>query len=191
MYKFGFKRLIDLAISFLSLLTLSPFLIIVGFLIKVTSKGPIFYTQERLGYQGKNFKLYKFRSMKVNNIVSDKTQVFKGDSSITRIGQAIRRFKIDELAQLINVVNGDMSIVGPRPCLPSLKEDFNETAKHRLKAKPGLTGLAQINGNIFLSWQERWEYDKRYVENITFVRDVGIILKTVLIVFLGEERFKK
>ncbi|NQY06400.1 MAG: sugar transferase [Flavobacteriaceae bacterium] len=191
MYKKGFKRLIDLTISFLSLLFLSPLLLLVAFLIKVTSKGPVFYTQERLGYQGKTFKLYKFRSMKVNNTVSEKTQVFKGNTSVTGIGQIIRRFKIDELAQLINIFNGDMSIVGPRPCLPSLKEEFNETAYYRLKAKPGLTGLAQINGNIFLSWEERWEFDKQYVENITFVKDLGIILKTILIVFLGEEKFKK
>lgn len=189
MYRRYFKRMIDVIVSSVALLLLSPLLALVALAIAVGSKGPVFYTQDRLGYRGKVFKLYKFRSMYVDH--SETGQVYEDNLQITPVGRIIRRFKIDELAQLLNILKGDMSFVGPRPCLPSLKAEFNETAFYRLRAKPGLTGLAQINGNIFLPWQERWEFDKQYVSNIAFVNDLKILVKTFLVVLWGEEKFKE
>lgn len=191
MYVSFFKRLLDVLLSFVAIMLLSPILIIVILLIRLTSKGAVLYKQTRLGYKGNNFELYKFRSMYVDNNVSEKVQVFQNNDQITAVGKIIRRYKIDELAQLINVFKGDMAIVGPRPCLPSLQKEFNDTAFYRLQARPGLTGLAQVNGNIFLTWEERWEFDNKYVKNITLFNDVKIIFKTVLIVLFGEEKFKK
>jgi undecaprenyl phosphate N,N'-diacetylbacillosamine 1-phosphate transferase len=110
---------------------------------------------------------------------------------VTTVGVVLRRLKIDELPQILNILKGDMSIVGPRPCLPALENDFNEDGEIRLKVRPGLTGLAQTNGNIYLTWEERWKYDRNYVEKCNFVLDLKIVLKTVLIVFIGEEKFLK
>ena len=191
MYKSFIKRIIDIIISLFAILILSPLLILVAIIIWVSSKGGVFYKQVRLGFQGKTFTLYKFRSMYVDNTVSASQQVYQNNAQVTLIGKFIRRFKIDELPQLINVLYGDMSIVGPRPSLPSLMNEFNETAHYRLKVRPGLTGLAQVNGNIYLTWEQRWEYDKRYVETLSFLNDMTIIFKTILIVLLGENKFKK
>src|SRR5690606_31017725 len=118
-------------------------------------------------------------------------EVLKGDAEVTKVGYYLRRFKIDELPQILNVLKGEMSLVGPRPCMPSQLAEFNEDGKYRIKVTPGLTGLAQVNGNIFLTWEERWKYDRKYVENLSFLLDVQIVLKTVGIVFLGEEKFLK
>lgn len=188
MYKLFIKRLLDLVLSILFLAMLSPLLIVTLVAILLDTGFPIFYTQVRLGYRKKKFKLYKFRSMRVNNKVD--SQVFNDNVEITKVGRIIRRYKTDELAQLLNIIKGDMSIVGPRPCLPSLESEFTNTAHNRFKSKPGLTGLAQVNGNIFLTWEQRWKYDEEYVENITFFGDLKIVLKTFLIVFQGEEKFK-
>lgn len=116
-------------------------------------------------------------------------EIFKGDSEVTRIGSILRRFKIDELPQLLNILKCEMSFIGPRPGLPEKLKEFNEDGKYRLEVKPGLTGLAQINGNIYLTWEERWKYDREYVEKISFVLDLNIFIKTFLIVFLGESKF--
>ena len=112
----------------------------------------------------------------------------KKDSNryLTPIGRVIRKLSLDEIPQLLSVLKGDMSIVGPRPCLPNLIESFNEDGRSRLLVRPGLTGLAQINGNIHLTWEERWKYDREYVENMSLILDIKIILNTVAIVFLGE-----
>lgn len=116
-------------------------------------------------------------------------EILKGNSEVTVIGNILRRLKIDELPQIINILIGDMSVVGPRPCLTSQINDFNEDGKMRLLVRPGLTGLAQINGNIYLTWPERWKYDRLYVEKMSFLMDIKVILKTFLIVFLGEQKF--
>lgn len=114
-------------------------------------------------------------------------QVIGNEPDVTTLGKVIRRLKVDELPQLINVLKGEMSIVGPRPCLPELQESFNQDGKVRLEVRPGLTGLAQINGNIHLSWKERWAFDRNYVENQSLKLDLRIILSTVLIVVFGEQ----
>lgn len=191
MYKRYFKRALDVIIGVVTLILLLPLFIIVGVLIYISSEGSIFYSQERIGKNGELFKLHKFRSMYTNKSFSVNTQVFKNDKNVTTIGKFIRRFKIDELAQIINVINGDMSIVGPRPVLPAVEEHFDENALHRLTVRPGLTGQSQVNGNIHLPWKERWVFDRKYVENISFINDLKIIFKTFAVVLLGEEKFKK
>lgn len=180
------KRTIDFLIALCAVIVLSPLLLLVAIAIKLESKGPLFYTQKRLGYTGQVFELLKFRSM-TNKEHDPSVQIFGDEMDVTRVGKIIRRLKIDELPQFINVLKGDMSIVGPRPCLPSLQNDFNEDGKARLIVRPGLTGLAQINGNIHLSWEERWKFDRHYVENHNLLLDIKIILNTVLIVVLGEK----
>jgi lipopolysaccharide/colanic/teichoic acid biosynthesis glycosyltransferase len=118
-------------------------------------------------------------------------QTLQDDPELTKLGKFIRRFKIDELPQLWNIVKGDMSFIGPRPCLPTLAEKFDENGKTRIMVRPGLTGLAQINGNINLTWPERWVYDRQYVESLSFTLDCKIIMKTVAVVLLGENRFTR
>jgi lipopolysaccharide/colanic/teichoic acid biosynthesis glycosyltransferase len=116
-------------------------------------------------------------------------EIFADDPEVTTVGKFLRRFKLDELPQLINVLTGDMSLVGPRPGMPEQLKELDENGIKRLEVYPGLTGLAQINGNIYLVWPERWKYDRHYVEYISFMLDLKIILKTVLIVFQGEKKF--
>lgn len=190
MYKNYLKRLIDFFVAFFGLLLLSPILIISAVLIKLTSKGSLFFLQERLGKNGKIFKVYKFRTMTDKKREVNR-EILKGDAEVTKVGYYLRRFKIDELPQILNVVKGEMSLVGPRPCMSNQINDFNEDGEYRIKVNPGLTGLAQINGNIFLTWEERWKYDRIYVENLSFLLDLKIVLKTIAIVFLGEEKFLK
>ena len=180
------KRTFDIIFSLLVLIILFPILLIVVFLVKIESKGPVFFKQKRLGYKGSVFNLLKFRSM-IFKPRNPNIQTLGGESDITFFGHIIRRLKIDEIPQLINVLMGDMSIVGPRPCLPELQKDFNEDGKKRLIVRPGLTGLAQIKGNIHISWEERWGFDRQYVEERSFYLDVKIIFLTVFIVIFGEK----
>jgi lipopolysaccharide/colanic/teichoic acid biosynthesis glycosyltransferase len=188
MYSLFFKRIIDLFFSLIALIIVSPLLLISSVIIKISSKGPIFFLQDRLGKDGKIFKIYKLRTMTNKKRDVDR-EIRKGDSEVTKFGNFLRRYKIDELPQLLNVLLGDMSIVGPRPCMPELINVFNDDGKFRIKVLPGLTGLAQINGNINLTWEDRWKYDRIYVENISFIMDVKIIIKTILILIVGEDKF--
>lgn len=193
MYSKYFKRVLDFGLSLIALLVLSPLLILVAILIKLGSEGPFFFMQERPGKGQKIFKVYKFRTMVKDAVKQQEVgvEVIGSDARITTIGKFLRRFKIDELAQLINILKGDMSIVGPRPTLPEYVNLYEEWELLRFSVRPGLTGLAQINGNIFLEQQEKSVYDVKYIENISFLNDIRIILKTVAIVFLGEEKFVK
>jgi undecaprenyl phosphate N,N'-diacetylbacillosamine 1-phosphate transferase len=184
------KRLFDFIISSAVLVLLSPLLFFSVVMIKVTSKGPIFFMQERLGKNGRLFQVYKFRTMTAKVRRFD-VQVDSSNSEVTLFGKLARRLKIDELPQLLNVLKGDMSLVGPRPCLPSLQNEFNEDGSARLLVRPGLTGLAQVSGNIYLSWEERWKLDRKYVENQSLFLDLKIILRTVAVVVLGEKWGKK
>lgn len=190
MYKFFLKRSLDFFSSSFLLLLLLPVFVFVGVLIKITSKGPIFFLQERLGKKGTRFMVYKFRTM-TNTVRQVNREILSGDPDVTLLGKFLRRFKIDELPQLINVFLGNMSFVGPRPCMPSLMDEFNDDGFYRLKVIPGLTGLAQVNGNIHLTWPERWKYDREYVERLSFLLDGQIVLKTMIIVLFGEEKFIK
>lgn len=191
MFKYStLKLIIDIFFSFILLIIISPFILLFVFFIKLESKGPVFYTQERLGQKGKIFKLYKLRSMTHKNRITH-NQIFNGNAEVTRVGGILRRFKFDELPQLLNIAKGDMSFIGPRPCLPELQDKFDSNGKYRTKVRPGLSGLAQIHGNIHLSWPERWVYDRYYVEHYNMTLDFKIVLKTIVIVLFGEEKFAK
>lgn len=186
-----FKRLFDFLISFVILLLLFPFFIIVAVLIKLDSKGPIFYLQSRVGENGRVFRIYKLRTMTNKERDPNVKQTYLQDPDVTRIGGLLRRFKIDELPQIWNVFIGDMSLVGPRPALPSLYEKFGEIAKKRCEVRPGMTGWAQVNGNIYLPWEERLCLDREYVDRMSFMLDLRILVKTVAIVLFGEEKYIK
>lgn len=181
------KRLLDIVISLVLIVLSAPVLILSASLVNAETKGGIFYLQQRLGYRGRIFSLLKFRSMTPNRGRDASVQVNGNEDSITRIGRLMRRTKIDELPQLFNVLKGDMSLVGPRPCLPQLQEQFNEDGRARLLVRPGITGLAQVSGNIHLSWEERWKLDRAYVEHLSFDLDLEILLRTISVVLLGDK----
>ena len=186
-----FKRLFDFFISFAILLLLFPLFIIVAVLIKLDSKGPIFYLQSRVGENGRVFRIYKLRTMTNKERDPNVKQTYLQDPDITGIGGLLRRFKIDELPQIWNVFIGDMSLVGPRPALPSLYEKFGEIAKKRCEVRPGMTGWAQVNGNIYLPWEESLCLEREYVDRMSFMLDLRILVKTVAIVLFGEEKYIK
>jgi len=190
-YRRYFKRPLDFMISFLALIVLCPFFFLISILIKLTSKGPIFYTQLRPGKDQKIFKLYKFRTMiqGADRYQKIGVEVYENDQRVTPLGKFLRRFKIDELPQLINVLKGEMSIVGPRPSLPEYLAQYEDWELERFKVRPGLTGLAQVNGNIYLDRKERSAYDVQYVRKVSFVLDLKIVLKTIAVAFYGEEKF--
>lgn len=179
-----FKRASDVIISVLMLIALSPILLIVAILIKLESKGPAIFKQERIGLNGKVFNIYKFRSMCVGaEKIGSGQYSFKGDSRVTRIGKIIRTLSIDELPQLVNIIKGDMSLIGPRPVLTYHPWKFNEYSneqKKRFTVRPGVTGLAQINGRKALDWNERIKFDIYYTENLSLLLDIDIFFKTII-----------
>jgi undecaprenyl phosphate N,N'-diacetylbacillosamine 1-phosphate transferase len=190
MYRRYGKRALDLVMVVPAILVLLPLLLLLVMLVRLDSPGPIFFAQRRLGWGGRVFKVYKFRTMtNRERVVSH--EIFGRDPEVTRFGYWMRRMKLDELPQLFNILSGDMSLVGPRPALPVQLESYNEVARRRLEVRPGLTGMAQVHGNIHLSWPERWQYDALYVDRLSFFQDVWIILRTVAVVLLGEGRFIK
>lgn len=189
-YSTSIKRLVDFIVSFTIIVIAAPLLILVALIIKLTSRGPIFFKQERVGLHKHTFFVLKFRTM-IARKHDTAIQTLPGDKNVTFVGNFLRRFKIDELPQLFNILKGDMSIVGPRPCLPSLLKDLNSDGEKRFSCRPGMTGLAQINGNIYLSWEERWRYDAEYARDIKFSKDCRILIKTIFVVLFGEEKFKR
>ncbi len=189
LYQVAFKRLADIVLAGLALAALLPLLLVFGLLVVIDSPGPALFKQDRLGHNGRVFKLYKFRTMtNAPRVVN--AEVRADNPELTRIGRWLRRFKVDELPQLWNVLRGDMSIVGPRPAMPEQEQILNADGRRRLEVRPGLTGLAQVSGNIHLSWEQRWRLDRQYVENLSFMLDVTIIVRTVAVIAMGEERFK-
>jgi len=190
-WKLSAKRLMDLAISAAGLVALSPFMLFVVFLIKISSKGPVFYSQTRVGLDGKPFQILKFRSMRVDDEAETGPKWASADDPRkTRLGTLLRRTSIDELPQLINVLLGEMSIVGPRPERPMFVDQFKQVVPRymeRHKEKAGITGWAQVNGlRGDTSIIERTKYDLYYIENWSLLFDVKIILRTVLNQFRGD-----
>lgn len=190
MYKKYFKRFFDFSIALLALVIFIPVLTLAIIAILIESPGNPFFKQRRVGRHGKIFEILKLRTMTIN-IDRKIGQTKNSDSEVLWAGKALRRFKIDELPQVINVLKGDMSLVGPRPCLEATFNEMPDWAKQRFCSQPGLTGLAQVNGNIELSWEQRWCYDVDYLQKITFINDLLIILKTLLIIVWGEGRFRR
>ena len=189
-YRVIIKRIADIILSLFGLVILTPILILVGLIIKVDSHGPIFFVQKRLGKNERLFSMFKLRTMTHENHNLN-IQVFAGDDRITRVGAILRRLKLDELPQLMNVLKGDMSIIGPRPCLPKIKEKFGKYANERFKVRPGLTSLAAIKGSIYLTWEEKGFFDVYYVNNLSFLLDFKIILQTMKVLIVGERRLFK
>jgi len=189
--KYG-KRPIDFICALLALIVLSPLLLLAALLIKLTSKGPVFYTQKRVGIGCKEIKIYKFRSMVVGADRYAKTgiEVLPGDARVTAVGKLIRRTKIDELPQLFNILRGDLSIIGPRPTLFTSLDVYEEWEKERFSVVPGLSGLAQVNGNIYLTREGKSYFDIQYIRTISFWGDIKIIFKTFGVIIFGEEKYR-
>jgi exopolysaccharide biosynthesis polyprenyl glycosylphosphotransferase len=196
-HQMAIKRLFDIISSAAGLLALSPLLITVAALIKLTSRGPIFFKQKRVGLHGKPFDMLKFRSMVVNaeelkaklEALNEQTgPVFKikNDPRITGIGRFIRKYSIDELPQLLNVLRGEMSVVGPRPPLPKEVEKYAAWQRRRLSVRPGLTCIWQVSGRNQISFEEWMYLDMQYIDNWSLMTDLGLILKTVPVVITGN-----
>jgi lipopolysaccharide/colanic/teichoic acid biosynthesis glycosyltransferase len=175
------KRLLDIVGALLGLVALSPVFLLAAALIKLNSRGPLFFTQERIGQGGAAFRLYKFRTMNVG-AESAGTVSVKHDARVFRGANFLRKFKIDELPQLLNVLNGTMSLVGPRPTVREDYERMDAAQRRRTAVRPGLTGLAQINGNTGLSWPARIKYDLLYVDEHNLLLDIGIMANTVWLI---------
>lgn len=185
------KRLLDLVFSIVMLIILSPLLAIVALAIKMESKGPVIFKQRRLGRNGEVFLIYKFRSMIVDAENQGTGQYsFDDDPRVTKVGKIIRKTSIDELPQLVNILKGDMSVIGPRPPLtyhPWPYEDYNEFQKRRFSVRPGVTGWAQIHGRKDILWETRIQYDVFYVDNMSFKLDLKIFMITIVKVLLMKD----
>lgn len=177
MYRIIFKRLLDVIISGIVLILLSPVLVLLAILIRINLGSPVIFTQERPGKNEKIFKLYKFRSM--SNATDEKGELLPDELRLTRFGKLLRSTSLDELPELLNILRGDMSLIGPRPLLVRYLPWYTEEESHRHDVRPGLTGLAQVNGRNALGWEDRFAYDLEYVNHLTFLMDVKIIGMTV------------
>lgn len=182
------KRALDLAITIPVLLVVSPLLLLVAAAVKLDSRGSIFYRQERIGRLGRPFGLWKFRSMVVGAEAKGAGILVRpADDRITRVGRLIRKFSLDEIPQLFNVVAGDMSIVGPRPGLRYQVELYDDVQRGRLAVRPGVTGWAQVNGRNSIEWPRRIELDLQYIERMSLFLDVRIVLMTIPSVLSGGD----
>lgn len=188
------KRVIDVVCSFVGVLVLSPLFVVIAIIIKFTSKGPVFFSQKRVGRDGKEFKMYKFRSMVVNaeelkeklaaqNEMSGPMFKMKDDPRVTKVGKFIRKTSIDELPQLFNVLKGDMSLVGPRPSLPKEVAQFEDWMYRRLEVKPGLTCYWQVSGRNNIDFEDWMKLDIKYVDERNLWIDIKLIFKTVGVLF--------
>ena len=189
-----FKRIIDIIGAGLGLILLSPIIAIVACAVKFTSKGPIFFSQKRVGKNGELFEMYKFRSMVVNaeelkedleeqNEMSGPMFKIKDDPRITKVGKFIRKTSIDELPQLWNILKGDMSLVGPRPSLPKEVEQFDNWMFKRLSVRPGLTCYWQVSGRNNIDFEDWMKLDVKYVEERNIWIDIKLIFKTIFVLF--------
>ena len=185
MYKNFFKRVFDFLLSLCALIALSPLLIVFIIVGAIVMRGNPFFTQERPGKDEKIFKLIKFRSM--SNLKDKNGNLLPDEQRITSYGEFIRKTSIDELPELFNILNGDMAIVGPRPLLVKYLPYYTERERIRHTVRPGLTGLAQIRGRNNLDWDPRLASDVEYVENLSLINDIKIILATVVKVFRKED----
>jgi undecaprenyl-phosphate galactose phosphotransferase len=202
----GYKRTFDMIVAAMTLVLLAPVFAVIATLIKLDSRGPVFYRQVRIGKNGREFKLYKFRSMTVGSdndmnrekqvaafITSkEKSPITEGTSTkivneahVTRVGKWLRRFSLDEFPQLINVLRGEMSIVGPRPCLPYEYAHYKEWHKRRMSVLPGLTGMWQVAGRSMVSFEDMVILDLHYIQNASIILDLRVMLKTIPVILFG------
>ena len=184
LYEKYFKRALDILLSGIGLLVLSPIILIVALLVRIKLGSPIIFKQQRPGLNEKIFPMYKFRTMtderdSVGNLLAD-------DIRLTKFGKLLRATSLDELPELVNIFKGDMSIVGPRPLLVEYLALYNREQKRRHLVRPGLTGLAQVNGRNAISWEQKFQFDCQYVDNITLKQDIVILFLTIKKVFVKE-----
>lgn len=179
MYQTFTKRLIDLTLATILLILALPVIVVIAVLIKLESKGPVIFTQERTGLQGKTFRMRKFRSMTAYNDIHDRSK----KNEVTRIGKLLRRFSLDEIPQFINVLLGDMSFIGPRPWITEYYKHMNASQRQRNSVRPGITGLAQAYGRNKLTIHQKINYDLTYVKNISFMMDIKVIIVTLYTIF--------
>lgn len=177
MYRKCLKRLLDIVISSVGLIALSPLLVVLAILIRVKLGKPIIFSQDRPGKGEKIFKLYKFRSMTDER--DSEGNLLPDEKRLTRFGKALRATSLDELPELFNILRGDMSLIGPRPLLVRYLPYYTTEERKRHSVRPGLTGLAQVNGRNALSWEKRFQYDEEYVDHLTFWMDMKILWMTV------------
>ena len=176
MYRKYFKRILDFTLSLIALIVLSPVISILYILVKIKLGNPVIFKQERPGKDEKIFTLYKFRTM--TNEKDEDGILLSDEKRLTKFGKFLRVSSLDELPELVNIIKGDMSIVGPRPLLVKYLPYYTEEEKHRHDVRPGLTGLAQINGRNLIDWQDRFKKDIEYINNITFINDTKLLFKT-------------
>lgn len=184
MYRKYIKRVLDFTLSLIALIILSPIYLVLAILVRIKLGSPIIFKQERPGLNEKIFTLYKFRTM--TDEKDENGKLLPDEVRLTKFGKFLRSTSLDELPELINIIKGDMSIVGPRPLLVEYLPLYNEKQKCRHNVRPGLTGYAQISGRNSISWEEKFNDDLMYIENITFTEDLKIVLKTALKVIKRE-----
>jgi len=178
MYKLVFKRLIDILVAFFAFIILLPLFIVVAILITTKTKGSVFFKQKRPGLSGEIFSVLKFKTM--TDECDAKGVPLPDEERITKVGQFIRSTSLDEIPQLLNVIKGDMSLVGPRPLLTKYLPLYNESQARRHNVKPGITGWAQVNGRNSITWEKKFELDVWYVDNLSFLLDIEVLFKTLL-----------
>lgn len=178
------KRTVDFCLALVALIILSPVLLIVALLVRAKLGSPVIFRQQRPGLNEKIFEMYKFRTMTDERDQNGK--LLPDEIRLTRFGKMLRASSLDELPELINIIKGDMSIVGPRPLLTNYLPLYNDRQRQRHLVRPGITGLAQVNGRNAINWEEKFEWDLRYINNISFLLDVKVVLKTVITVLTRD-----
>jgi lipopolysaccharide/colanic/teichoic acid biosynthesis glycosyltransferase len=181
------RRVLDIVLAGIGLVLAAPLLLIAAVAIKLDSRGPVIYRQRRVGKDGEQFEVYKLRTMRLGaDPVGVGTPVLEDDSRVTRVGGLLRRFSLDELPNLVNVLRGELAIVGPRPTLAAQVELYTQRQRRRLEVKPGITGWAQVNGRAGIPWEERIELDVWYVDNRSLALDLRILARTARLLLTGH-----
>lgn len=183
------KRLFDILVSSVVIVLFSPLFLLIILWIRLDSAGPVFFIQKRIGLQKMHFDIFKFRTMVHRTTLDQRKEIVLSsnhDNRITNAGKILRSTSLDELPQVINVLKGNMSLVGPRPIIPEQLEAIRPDQEGRFKVKPGITGLSQVRGRRNLSWPEQLKFDAEYAEKSSFLYDIGILLKTIVVIFKKE-----
>jgi lipopolysaccharide/colanic/teichoic acid biosynthesis glycosyltransferase len=181
------SRVLDIVLAGIGLVLAAPLLLIAAVAIKLDSRGPVIYRQRRVGKDGQQFEVYKLRTMRLGaDPIGVGTPVLEDDPRVTRVGGLLRRFSLDELPNLVNVLRGELAIVGPRPTLAAQVELYTERQRRRLEVKPGITGWAQVNGRAGIPWEERIELDVWYVDNRSLALDLRILARTARLLLTGH-----